>query len=92
MWKRRGGFSVRVKTKASQKEEKPLTGSRGFQRAYRAWGAEIADWQGDGFVVKRSRVRVPAGASGQFSFLGSLSVQTLISVSVPPLCYRSSTL
>ena len=57
MWKRRGGFSVRVKTKASQKEEKPLTGSRGFQRAYRAWGAEIADWQGDGFVVKRFRIQ-----------------------------------
>ena len=32
-----------------------------------------------------------AGAAGVFSSPGSISVLTLISVSVPPPCYRSST-
>ena len=41
-------------------------------------------------MIERSRVRIPAGAAGEFSSPGSTFVLTLISVSVPPQCYRSS--
>ena len=37
-----------------------------------------------GHLVERSRVRVPAGAAGEFFSLGQLSVLTLISVPVRP--------
>ena len=39
-------------------------------------------------MTERSRVRVPAGAAGQFSSQGSI-FWALISVSAPPLYYRS---
>ena len=43
-------------------------------------------------MIERSRVRIPAGAEGEsFLLQGQLSVLTLISVSVPPPCDRSST-
>ena len=42
-------------------------------------------------MIERSRVRIPAGAAGEFSSTGPTSVLTLISVSVPPPSYRSST-
>ena len=42
----------------------------------------------DSWSIK-SRVRIPAGAAGKFLLQGQLSVLTLISVSVPPPCYRS---
>ena len=35
-------------------------------------------------MIERSRVRIPAGAAGDFFLQGRLSVLTLISVSVPP--------
>ena len=41
---------------------------------------------------ERSWVRVPAGAAGEFLLQCQLFVLILISVSVPPLRYRSSTL
>ena len=41
-------------------------------------------------VIKRSQDWVPAGAAGEFSSPGQLSVLTLISVSIPPPCYHSS--
>ena len=44
-----------------------------------------------GFVIERSRVRIPGVAAGEFSSRGQLSVVILISVSVPPPYYRSST-
>ena len=44
-------------------------------------------------MIVRSRVCIPAGAAGELSLLqGQHSVLTLISVSVPPPCYRSSTI
>ena len=42
-------------------------------------------------MIERSRVRIPAGTAGEFSSPGSTFLLTLISVSVPPPCYRSST-
>ena len=39
---------------------------------------------------ERSRVRIPAGAAGDFLLQGQLSVLTLISVSVPHPSYGSS--
>ena len=43
-------------------------------------------------MIERSWVRIRAGEAGEFSSQGQLSVLTLISVSVLPPCYRSSTL
>ena len=40
-------------------------------------------------MIKRSRVRIPAGVAGEFSSAGS-TFCAVISVSVPPLCYCSS--
>ena len=42
-------------------------------------------------VIERLRVRVSAGATGEFLLRGQLSVLTLNFVSVLPPCYRSST-
>ena len=42
-------------------------------------------------MIERSRVRIPAGAAGEFSSLGSTFCADLISVFVTPPCYRSST-
>ena len=40
-------------------------------------------------MIERSRVRIQGGAAGEnFLLQGQLSVLTLISISVPPLCYR----
>ena len=53
-------------------------------------GAGLLSGQSTGLVIERSRVRILAGAAGNFLIQGQLSVLTLISVSVPPPCYRSS--
>ena len=56
------------------------------------WGAGIVQW-----LERRTRDRkVPGSSPGKerrenFLLQGQLSVLTLISVSVPPPCYRSST-
>ena len=39
----------------------------------------------DSIVIERSRVRVQAGAAGEFASQGQPFVLTLISVSVPPV-------
>ena len=50
-------------------------------------GAGIAQW-----LERRTRDRIPAEAAGLKKKLqGQLSVLTLISVSIPPPYYRSST-
>ena len=53
-----------------------------------SWGAEIAQWQSDGLVIERSRVRVPAGAAGECSSPGSTfsanSYFSILSTSVLP--------
>ena len=49
-----------------------------------AWGAGIAQW-----LERRTRDRKERREN--FLLQGQLSVLTLISVSVPPPCYRSST-
>ena len=56
-----------------------------------SWSKGQSRGQKVSLVVKRSRVRVPAGAAGEFLPQDQLSVRTLISASVPPPCYRSST-
>ena len=53
-------------------------------------GAGMAQWLERRTHDGKVRVRVPAGAAGEFSSPGQFSVLTLISVSVPPPCYRSS--
>ena len=51
----------------------------------------IAQWLECWTHDQRSRVQIPAGVAGKFLLWGQISVLTLILVSVPPPCYRSST-
>ena len=43
-------------------------------------------------MIERSWVQIPAGTAGEFSSPGSTFCADSYFVSVPPLCYRSSTL
>ena len=56
------------------------------------FGAGVAGAGGSAeLVIERSLVRFPAGAAGDlFPLQDQSTVLTLISVSVPPPCYRSS--
>ena len=53
--------------------------------------AGTAQWLSAGLMMERSRVRVHVGAAGEFFLQYQPSVLILISVFVPPPCYRSST-
>ena len=44
-----------------------------------------------GLVIERLRVRIPAGAAGEFSSTELTLCADYCSVSVPPPCYRSGT-
>ena len=52
-----------------------------------SWSKGQSRGQKVSLVVKRSRVRVPAGEAGEFLPQGRLSVLTLISASVPSPSY-----
>ena len=53
-------------------------------------GAGTSRWLSARFLIKRSRIRVPGGETGEMCLLqGKPFVLTLISVSVPRPCYRS---
>ena len=51
----------------------------------------IACWYSTGLVIERLRVRIPAGAAGEFSSPELTFCADSYSVSVPPPCYRSGT-
>ena len=53
--------------------------------------AGIACWYSAGLGIERLRVRVSAGAAGEFYSRGLTSCADSYSVSVPPPCYRSGT-
>ena len=69
-----------------------MVGRREEGRGKRTHGAGIAQW-----LECRTRDRKVAGSNPwlerreNFLLQGQLSVLTLISVSIPPPCYRSST-
>ena len=48
-----------------------------------------SSWKSDRLIIKRSRVRVPAGGAVNFLLQSQLSVLTLILVSLSLPCYRS---
>ena len=50
-----------------------------------------AKWHSDGLGFERSRVRVPAGAAGEFSSLEATFRADSHFDIVPPPCYRSNT-
>ena len=59
----------------------------------RITGARIACWyKSAGLVIERLRVRIPAGAAGEFSSPELALCADYYSVSIPPSCYRSGTL
>ena len=47
--------------------------------------------QSTGLVIERLRVRIPAGAAGEFSSPESTLCADFYAVSVPPPCYRGGT-
>ena len=53
--------------------------------------SSVVQWYSAGLVIETSRVRVQAGALGNFLLRSQVSVLTLISVSVPPPYDRSCT-
>ena len=66
---------------------------------YSTWGAGIAQWlergqlngKSAGLVIERSRVRIPAGAAGEFSSPGStFCADSYFGIRSTP-CYSSST-
>ena len=54
-------------------------------------GAGIACGKSAGLVIEKLRVRIPAGAAGEFSSPGLTLCADSYSGSVPSLCYRSGT-
>ena len=53
--------------------------------------AKYAVGKNAGLVIERLRVRIPAGAAGEFSSSELTLCANSHSVSVPPRCYRSDT-
>ena len=51
----------------------------------------MACWWSAGLVIERLRVRIPAGAAGEFSSPELTLCADSCAVSVPPPCYRSGT-
>ena len=54
-------------------------------------GAWVACWWSAGLVIERLRVRIPAGAAGEFSSPELTLCADSYSMSIPPQCYRSGT-